>query len=445
MAKAKKKKITLEEALVPAEECPYEVPVNWCWTRIKYISEVVTGSTPSKKHEEYYGGEFPFFKPADLDAGKNMIDASEYLSEEGRKISRIIPKESTAVCCIGTIGKSGFLMVDGTTNQQINSMIPKINPLYVYYYSKTNEFINELWDKSTSTTISLINKKNMETNNVPLPPLAEQKRIVERIESLFSKLDEAKEKAQEVLDSFELRRIAILYEAFNGKLTQKWRERNAISSEFAHCTISDLFTHVTGKALKRSNQEGRLHKYITTSNLYWGHFDFTEVREMYFNDNELEKCTATKGDILICNGGDVGRTAIWDYDYDICIQNHISKLRKKNDNVDLRYFYYYFLFSKLRGNINGKGIGIVSLSAKSILSMEVELPIISEQKEIARILDEIFRKEDMIKDNVLNILERIELTKKSILAKAFRGELGTNNVEEESSIELLKKVLEEDK
>ena len=100
------------------------------------VSDVVTGSTPSKKHAEYYGGDFPFFKPADLEAGDNVVEATEYLSEEGKNVSRIIPKLSTAVCCIGSIGKTGLIRVEGTTNQQINSMIPKINPLYLYYYSK---------------------------------------------------------------------------------------------------------------------------------------------------------------------------------------------------------------------------------------------------------------------------------------------------------------------
>lgn len=87
----------LEDALVPVDEQPYQIPENWCWTRIKHVSDVVTGSTPSKKHAEYYGGDFPFFKPADLEAGDNVVEATEYLSEEGKNVSRIIPKLSTAV------------------------------------------------------------------------------------------------------------------------------------------------------------------------------------------------------------------------------------------------------------------------------------------------------------------------------------------------------------
>ena len=113
MARGKKAAATLtpeeklQQALVPVEEQPYEVPENWCWTFVDKVSTVITGGTPSKKNPEYYGGDFPFFKPADLDEGRHVFDASEYLTEEGKSVSRIIPAKSTAVCCIGSIGKCG--------------------------------------------------------------------------------------------------------------------------------------------------------------------------------------------------------------------------------------------------------------------------------------------------------------------------------------------------
>ena len=91
--------------------------------------------------------------------------------------------------------------------------------------------------------------------------------------------------------------------------------------------MGDIFAHNTGKALNSSKQEGKFKKYITTSNVYWNYFQLNEVREMRFNDDEIQKCTVTKGDLLVCEGGDIGRAAIWNYDYDICIQNHIHRLR----------------------------------------------------------------------------------------------------------------------
>ena len=448
MARAKKEAaLTPEErlqaALVPDWERPYKLPENWCWTTIKNVATVVTGGTPAKNNSDYYGGEFPFFKPADLDAGRHVSEASEYLSDLGKSVSRIIPAQATAVCCIGSIGKCGFLDVEGATNQQINSAIPYFNALYQYFYMNTEFFTNQLRNSASATTIAIVNKTKMESCYYPLAPLAEQQRIVDRIESLFAKLDEAKEKTQTVVDSFETHKAAILHKAFTGELTAKWREEHGSSiGHWKECSIGDVFTHTTGKALKRNNQNGILKKYITTSNLYWGTFDFSEVREMYFTNEELEKCTAKKGDLLVCNGGDVGRAAIWNYDYDICLQNHISKLRRKTDSISVPFFYYYFMFLKINGNIAGRGIGIASLSAKDLLAIKVYLPSMTEQQQISHILDELFDKEQQTKEAAEAVLDQIDLMKKSILARAFRGELGTNDPSEESAVKLLKRGLE---
>lgn len=182
--------------------------------------------------------------------------------------------------------------------------------------------------------------------------------------------------------------------------------------------IVDLFTQSSGKALKKSNQIGTLHKYITTSNLFWGHFDFSEVREMYFSDTEVEKCTAKKGDLLVCNGGDVGRAAVWNYDYDICLQNHVTRLRKICDNLNPFYYYYFFKFVKQNNLIEGNGVGIESLSAKEILNIEVPFPSQNEQNQIVKKLDSI----QSAIDNKKKQLALLDEAVKSEFAEMF-GEL----------------------
>ena len=232
MAKKKQIELTIEEklqnALVPKEEQPYKIPSNWCWTYIHNIAIVVTGKTPSKKNKEYYGGKFPFFKPADLDAGRNMQYATEYLSEKGKSISVIIPEKATGICCIGTIGKCGYFLVEGTTNQQVNTVISKINPLYSYYFFNTNSFVRELIFKASATTIAIVNKSKLESCLFPVAPLNEQQRIVNRIESLFVKLDRAKELIENTFAQFEQNKMAILHKAFTGELTVKWRKVNGV-------------------------------------------------------------------------------------------------------------------------------------------------------------------------------------------------------------------------
>ena len=484
MARGKKKvELTLEEkleqALVPVEEWPYEVPGNWCWVRLSTISEVVTGSTPSKKRPEYYGDKFPFFKPADLDAGRNTIAASEYLSNEGKAVSRIIPAKSTAVCCIGTIGKSGYLEVDGTTNQQINSVVPKINPLYLYYFINTDTFVNELWEKSSATTISIVNKTKMESNLVPVAPWHEQQRIVEQIESLFAKLDEAKEKAQDILETFEERKAAILYKAFQGTLTRVWRENHTVKS--AEDYLQDIvdkgkgFSRKEFKFWKNSNLPetwaeskignllyfaGRIgwkglkaEEYIEEGPLLLSVYNLNDGDEVSYDRvyhitneryEESPEIMVKQGDVLLTkDGAGIGKLGyVKELPQEATINSSLLLIRPGNAAIS-KYIFYLLSGPELQRIVKERITGSATphLFQRDIKEFIIPIPPLEEQEEIVRILDDVLSKEVITYETTKNVIEEIDLMKKSILAKAFRGELGTNNPEEESAIELLKTIL----
>lgn len=308
----KKTALTIEErlqqALVPAEEQPYEVPENWVWVRLGAIAEIVTGGTPSKKHPEYYGGNFPFYKPSDLDQGRLTYDASEYLSEEGKNVSRIIPKNSTAVCCIGSIGKCGYLMCEGTTNQQINSAIPKINSLCLYYYLCTENFVQDLLSMASATTIAIVNKSKMESCAFPLPPLSEQQRIVERIEELLAKLDEAKERLQEVADSFAVRKAAILHKAFTGELTKQWRRENGVRDEsWEEKKLSEITENQDSKRIPLSKSQrdnmNRIYDYYGASGIIDKVDDYIfEGKKLLIGEDGANLVTRSKDIAFIADG-----------------------------------------------------------------------------------------------------------------------------------------------
>lgn len=456
MARGKKKEeLTLEEklerALVPVEEQPYEVPENWCWTKLRVVSEVVTGSTPSKKKPEYYGEEFPFFKPADLDAGRKTIIASEYLSSEGKKISRVIPAKSTAVCCIGSIGKSGYLEVDGATNQQINSVIPKINSLYLYYFINTEMFINELWEKSSATTISIVNKSKMEQNLVPLPPLQEQQRIVEQIESLFAKLDEAKEKVQEVIDGYAIRETTILQKAVSGELTKGWREKNGISKK-AWKVISlkecgNWFGGGTPAKSKNVYWDGGTIPWITSKDMKDRLVEdsLLHITQEGVNHSSAQYCD--KPAVLF-----VMRSGILRRILPVCMVKVPFTVNQDlkaviPEKIQLEYMYWACTaYEKdIRENCMKSGTTVESIEAKKLFEYELPLPDEREQKVIVGVIENLMCKEESAKQLAVQILKRIDIMKKSILAKVFRGELGTNNLEEESSVKLLKQILEQRK
>ena len=458
MARAKKETaLTPEErlqaALVPDWEWPYKLPENWCWVRLYSLAHIISkGTTPKGGKDAYVEKGIRFLRIENINEdGSISHENIKHITEEmhtGFLRRSILCKDDILISIAGTLGKTGIVGeadLPLNTNQAI-SFVRLIRgnllPQYIKMSIDNPKTQDMLISQTKVTSIPNLTLEIIGNCAIPLAPLAEQQRIVDRIESLFAKLDEAKEKAQAVVDSFETRKAAILHKAFTGELTAKWREEHGSSiGHWKECSIGDVFTHTIGKALKRNNQNGILKKYITTSNLYWGTFDFSEVREMYFTNEELEKCTAKKGDLLVCNGGDVGRAAIWNYDYDICLQNHISKLRQKTDSISVPFFYYYFMFLKINGNIAGRGIGIASLSAKDLLAIKVYLPSMTEQQQISHILDELFDKEQQTKEAAEAVLNQIDLMKKSILARAFRGELGTNDPSEESAVELLKKLI----
>ena len=200
------------------DEIPFELPEGWEWCRLFQISEIVTGSTPSKNNPEYYGKSFPFFKPADLEQGANVINASEYLSIKGKNVSRVIPIGATAVCCIGSIGKCGYLQREGATNQQINSIIPYIHKKYVFYYCLTNFFVEQLLIESSATTIAIVNKNKMSNVFIPIPPFSEQHRIVTKLNELISFIDTIETNKNDLQSTIQLTKSKILDLAIRGKL-----------------------------------------------------------------------------------------------------------------------------------------------------------------------------------------------------------------------------------
>ena len=205
-----------------------ELPKGWNRIPLREAGVSVTGNTPPTKDAENYGGKLPYIKPPQL---RNNIfsEGEETLSEKGRSLARVLPPNSVLVSCIGNLGRTGLNQVSVAFNQQINAVIPNssILPKFLFYQAQSSDFRNQLEEKSTATTISIVNKGSFEKVLINLAPLNEQKNIVAKIEELFSELDSGIASLKTAQQQLKIYRQALLKHAFEGKLTEQWRKDNA--------------------------------------------------------------------------------------------------------------------------------------------------------------------------------------------------------------------------
>lgn len=203
--------------------------------------------------------------------------------------------------------------------------------------------------------------------------------------------------------------------------------------------IGDIFYHNTGKALNSSNAEGNTYEYITTSNVYWDRFELNELKTMPFTEAEIEKCTVKKGDLLVCEGGDIGRAAIWNFDEEIKIQNHIHRLRPYVE-ICVKFYYYIFWYYKKIGRINGKGIGLQGLSTNVLHKLIVPLPPRGIQWKIAEKIDEVFEQLEIIDELQRNYIADIKTLKNKLFGVAVQGKLSEQLLEDGTAEELYIKI-----
>lgn len=454
MAKKKQIELTIEEklqnALVSKEEQPYKIPNNWCWTYFKDIFYIENGY--AFKKIDYKKEGIPLVRISNIENGIVNINECIYVNKlEKNEEKYVIEKGDLLIALSGaTTGKNGVYYLDEIAylNQRIGNIKIKnkekvLNEYRNYYIALKNEDILNLAYGGAQPNIS---PKVIEFISIPLPPIKEQQRIVNRIESLFAKLDRAKELIENTLAQFEQNKMAILHKAFTGELTVKWRKENNIDlSSWQEKTIDELCTSLKYGTSKKSKLEGSV-VVLRMGNLQNGEIDWSNL--MYTDDKEdIEKYLLKKGDVLFNRTNSpelVGKTSIYRGEYPAIYAGYLIKLDYGKDIIG-EYLNYMMNSTKAKHycyTVKTDGVSQSNINAKKIGAFEIPVPTIEEQQEIVNILDKLLAKYNKIK-NLEQQLEKIELLKKAILAKAFRGELGTNNPDEESAENLLKEILAE--
>ena len=421
-------------------EAPYALPEGWKWERASNFADIFTGNSINEnvKKEKYTGIteglNFIGTKDVDFDGTINY--------ENGVKISdyenfKTVPSNTPLLCIEG--GSAGKKL--GITSEQVcfgNKLCAfvckNVEPKLVYYYLQTNAFFYSFM-KERHGLIGGVSVGTLKNIPFPLPPtLAEQQRIVNRIETMFAKLDQAQEKAQSVLDSFETRKAALLHKAFTGELTANWRKENGVSDDsWEEKTIGDiLFNIEAGKNVKCESRPPENDEFgiVKVSSVTWGKFDELESKVCFddscFNENVLIKI----GDFLFSRANTlqlVGNCVIvGDISKRLLLSDKILRFHFSN-NIDSKFFLYFTRSMNYRSQVedlaSGNQDGMRNISQNNYKQVRFLMPILPEQQEIVRILDTVLEKESRAKEATQSVLDQIAMLKKSILARAFRGEL----------------------
>lgn len=433
-----------------SDEIPFEIPDSWEWVRLGMIGETNIGLTYRPADKTISGGTL-VLRSSNIQNDRMDYSDTVYVSCEIPERA-MIHKGDILICARNgsraLVGKCAIVDKDGMAFGAFMAKYSSPFNQYIKLFIDSPSFRQQL-DGVKTETINQITQDMLKNQLCPLPPVNEQIRIVEMFYRLLPYI-ERYGKAEEHLTALnttfpEALKKSILQEAVQGKLVPQnpddepasvlleriKAEKQALikagkikrdkhesvivtrdkipyeiidgkerciadevpfelPESWCWCRLGTIFQHNTGKALNSSNHQGTKMQYITTSNLYWDRFELDKLKEMLFTDSEVEKCTVTKGDLLVCEGGDIGRAAIWNYDYPMRIQNHIHRLRSYAP-VEVYFFYYVFYLYKRAGLIGGKGIGIQGLSSNAIDKLLIPLPPLAEQKRIVEKIEELMQ------------------------------------------------------
>ena len=453
----KKTALTIEErlqqALVPAEEQPYEVPENWVWVRLGSLYEV---NPKNKADDESDAAFIPMEK---ISAG--MLSEYSYETQKWCKAKKGHTQFADGDVAFAKISpcfenrKSMMLnnlpnSIGGGTTELIILRNASINQKYTFWLVSDERFIRGgVQTYSGTVGQQRINMDYVRSYPIPLPPLSEQQRIVDRIEELFAKLDEAKERLQEVVDSFAVRKAAILHKAFTGELTKQWRRENGVTDEsWEEKKLGEVGSWLGGGTPSTSREE-----YWDNGNILWitsKDMKSAVIEDTLMKVNEIGVKNSSANYIekpailVVMRSGILRRTfPVAMVKKPFTVNQDLKAIVPDKDDLE---FLFWMLLSNERLILDScmkNGTTVESINSNALKAFAFKCPTLPEQHEIVRLIDDLLARERSAQQAAEQALASIDLMKKSILARAFRGELGTNKASEASAVELLKQLLAE--
>jgi len=429
----------LTQALLPEDEQPYIVPENWVWTRLGKAGVQSQYGYTEKASDEVIGPKFlritdiqddyvdwnhvPHCKINDNDYQKYALSINDIVvARTGATTGKsyIVCEEVKAIF-------ASYLIKLTIYNKKL------LIPQFLFQFMQSWLYWNQIVEVSSGIAQPGVNANKLKELIFPLPPLAEQQRIVKRIESMFEKLDRAKELAQNALDSFETRKVAILHKAFTGELTAKWREENGVGMDsWEEKRLGDVLLPMTVK-----KPRGTKFRYIDIDSIN------NNIQKVEVPKTLPVKSAPSRANREVLEGDTLfsmvrpylKNIAFIDESLSDCIASTGFYVCRPSNQINPVFLYMFLTSEEIIMKINSfmKGDNSPSVKKEDIEKTEIFLPTLLEQQEIVGILDNLFEKEKRAKE-LCNVIEKIDLMKKAILARAFRGELGTNDSSEESMV-----------
>ncbi len=386
------------------------------WQNAKFadVAEIVTGNTPPKKDPDNYGDGIPWVKPPDLDAWDPITATAETLSPKGQKLARILPEGTVMVCCIGSIGRVGIAGTKLATNQQINSLIfgRWVEPRFGYYYCRLTT--SQFQAAARNAVLPILNKSNFSKLTMPVPPISEQRRIVEildQADSLRKKRAEADAKAARILP-------ALFYKMFGDPL--------ANPHGFPTAMIGELLTLLRNGTTAEQNQDGRGYPVTRIETISDGIINSARVRYVEFDDSELARWRMVAGDILFSHINSelhIGKTAIYKGNPNPLIHGmNLLLMRPKATQVKPEYLFAVLNTDSVRAAYRQRckrAVNQASLNQKDISILQIVVPPMDAQDQFCHLSENLFLQVEAQQ----NATENIELLFENLLHRAFTGDI----------------------
>lgn len=420
---AKENKEKPAEPKVAGLKGPWELPEGWRWVRLGDLGKFEYGYTASATTKDT---GVKFLRITDIDENGNIkweqVPFCEISKKELEKYA--LKKEDLLFARIGaTTGKATYIPKDtkavfASYLIRLKIMRSDVFPKFVFYFAQTPYYWANIKEEMGDKLRKGINAKELSRILVPLPPLEEQKRIVAKLDEISKRLDEAKKLAREAKEEAENLMASALHEVFSKAKEKGWE----------WVRLDKLFTIQQGASLSPKRREGKNPlPFLRTKNVRWGYVDVSELDYMDFTPAEVEKLKLKPGDLLVLEGGEIGRTAIWRGELETCLyQNHIHRLRRRNTNV-LPEFYMYWMQAayKVFNSYSKEGVrtAIPNLSKSRLAAFKVPFPPLEEQKRIVTYLDSISERAQRLVKLYEERERELEQLFPAILDRAFRGEV----------------------